>query len=198
MKLLNFLKRQILLKDTTNTFKSDCRKKCILRIPPPSLPRTRNAKSVRLILEVFNAHFCSFKLQCFEVFVTSFTFFVDMNAVPNSVTLDSWDTLHKIYELENHDLIQEKPIHILSCKTRLCTAGWYKTQLNHEGVCSLFRALVKGFTWTPSSGKSLGLTVSLLRHSSNTGCPRQKWRPIGIQLCFSTKACVSINKLLRE
>ena len=127
--------------------------------------------------EGFNAHFCSFKLQCFEVFVTSFTFFVDMNAVPNSVTLDSWDTLHKIYELENRDLIQVKPIHILSCKTRLCTAGLYKTQLNHEGVFSLFRALVKGFTWTPSSEKSLGLTVSLSRHSSNTACPRQKWRP---------------------
>lgn len=119
-------------------------------------------------MEVFNAHFCSFKLLFFEVFVTSFTLFVDMNAVANSVTLDSWDTLHKIYELENRDLIQGKSIYILNCKRRLCPAGWYKTELNQDCVYSLLRALDKGFTWTPSVGKSLGLTLILSRHSSNT------------------------------
>ena len=90
----------------------------------------------------------------FEVFVKCFTFFVDMNAVPNSVTLDSWDTLQKIYELENRDVIQVKSIYILNCKRRLCPAGWYKTELNQEGAYSLLRALVKGFAWNPLSGKA--------------------------------------------
>ena len=105
----------------------------------------------------------------------------------------SLDTLYKIYELENRELVQGKSIHILKKKLTIiitkvnsyshetflavtpCSAGWNKTALTREGVCVVCcePKVLRGF---PLSGKfwypCLGLTMSLSWYTSDTACSR--------------------------
>ena len=67
-------------------------------------------------------------------------------------------------------------------------------------MCGLLRA--KGFPWISPAGHILvlvlGLTVSLFQHSRDRAQSAAKMAPDLKWTLFSTKACVSINELLRK
>ena len=75
-----------------------------------------------------------------------------MNATPTtSFTLDSLNTLHKIYKLENRELVQVTPLQNLELQERFMQ-GWVEQNCTYPGgsVCRFLEA--KCFTCIPPVG----------------------------------------------